>query len=86
MNHLFYPGNGNPPTYTKYSIGYWDVSNVTNMAYMLYNAGCLRGSLQNWDVSSVTSCSNFHNLIQGQSICNPNLMETWYPTFTNCQN
>ena len=36
----------------------WDVSSVTDMNYMFYNAASFNGSLSGWDVSSVTDMQN----------------------------
>ena len=61
----------------------WDVSSVTNMAYMFVNAPNMNQDLSSWDVSNVTSCYRF-------SYVNPNGQygtSSWTqskPNFTKC--
>ena len=40
------------------SINSWNVSQITDMSYMFYNASSFNQSLSNWDVSHVTNMSN----------------------------
>ncbi len=55
-------------------IGNWNVSNVTDMSYMFYQASNFSQNLRNWNVDNVIICEYF-------SWVNPGL--TW-PLFTAC--
>merc|ERR1712023_325903 len=51
------------------TIGDWNVSSVTNMAYMFHQASAFNQPIGGWDVSSVT---NMARMFYGASAFNPN--------------
>lgn len=51
----------------------WDVSNVTNMSNMFYNASSFDADISNWDISNVT---NMFQMFQGASSFSADL-STW---------
>jgi surface protein len=62
-------------------ISSWDVSSVTNMAYMFYSWSTEMNFIYNlngWDVSNVSDCNNFIKTT------NPKTTFFTIPNFTNC--
>ena len=53
-------------------IGFWDVSNVTNMDGMFYNASVFNQNISNWDVSNVT---NMGSLFKNASAFNQDISQ-----------
>jgi surface protein len=45
----------------KEAIENWDVSNVSDVMFMFYDANAFNQNLSGWDVDNVTYCSNFCN-------------------------
>lgn len=54
IDELFY-GVGQLSGFNQQSIGIWDVSNVTSMAYTFTDAWAFNQSINGWDVSNVTT-------------------------------
>ena len=54
MNNLFYDKNFNQ------DIGYWDVSNVTDMQYM-FTISNFSYNVASWDTTNVTNTRPLHN-------------------------
>ena len=47
----------------------WNVSNVTNMAYMFYSTTSFNNDLSNWDVSKVTNMNTmFYGVLSMNNI------------------
>ena len=57
MNSIFKGSKLNP------DISSWDVSNVTNMAYMFSSASSFNQDLSNWDVSNVIYFELFFSML-----------------------
>jgi surface protein len=56
MSWMFYGDTIDFPTFNQ-PIGNWDVSSVTDMSYMFYEAISFNQPIGNWDVSNVTDMS-----------------------------
>ena len=72
------------------SIGDWNVSNVTNMNNMFYNATTFDSNINNWDVSNVTDmsnmfskASNFNQPLNKWDVSNVEDMESMFHDATN---
>jgi len=61
-------------------IGSWDVSNVTNMNGMFYNASTFNQDIGSWDVSSVTMMMN---MFMGTSAFNQDISSWDVSSVTN---
>ncbi|MBT3588690.1 MAG: BspA family leucine-rich repeat surface protein, partial [Flavobacteriaceae bacterium] len=57
-------------------IGNWDVSSVTDMRAMFYNAFAFNQNLSSWSVDGVTQCLQFSDDTTSWTLPQPN--------FTNC--
>ena len=54
-------------------IGDWDVSSVTVMNGMFYNATSFNQDLSSWDVSSISECDGFNVSTPQWTLPKPNL-------------
>ena len=60
--------------FTGAGIGCWDVSSVTDMGEMLWDATAFNAPIGDWDVSSVT---NMQSMLQGATSFNQQLGGQW---------
>ena len=75
MSNMFFLGD---ETYSNFNqdISSWDVSNVTKMESMFYNATSFNQDLSSWNVDVVISCNNLCDGTTSWTLPKPN--------FTNC--
>jgi surface protein len=60
----------------NHPISSWDVSKVTNMAYMFYMASAFNQDISSWTVSQTTSCTSIFSMCP--------ISEAYKPFFTSC--
>ena len=53
----------------------WNVSNVTNMEKMFYDAKSFNQDLSIWDVGNVTDCNSFYENAESWSLPKPSFIK-----------
>ena len=65
--------------------GYWDMTNVTNMAQMFYNVGPFTADVSSWNTSNVTNMSDmFYRSGWGDYTFNVTGLSSWDTTNVTC--